>query len=126
MLHWVHDHIQVFKHFWNMLSCNGNRRRQLLIQSGGYGNLRRVDALVRQVMKLNEFNIYFTKMNQPWYFAKPDDTTRLLKEIGYISTNVGLHNDCVSLANRKISEVSKFMSSFFITLPRFRNTYSFE
>jgi hypothetical protein len=53
-------------------------------------------------MKLNEFNIYFTKMNRPWYFAKPDDTTRLLKEIGYISTNVSLHNDCVSLANRKI------------------------
>ena len=48
-----------------------------------------------KLTKLNEFNIYFTKMNRPWYFAKPDDTTRLLKEIGYISTNV-------SLANRKI------------------------
>ncbi|MGB6595096.1 MAG: hypothetical protein WBE68_26640, partial [Candidatus Nitrosopolaris sp.] len=21
--------------------------------------------------KLNEFKVYFTKMNQPWYFAKP-------------------------------------------------------
>lgn len=101
-LHWVHDHAQVFQHFWNMLNCDGDMRGQLLIQCGGYGNLRRVDALIRRVMKLNEFNIYFTKMNRPWYFAKPDDTTRLLKEIGYISTNVSLHNDCVSLANRKI------------------------
>jgi trans-aconitate 2-methyltransferase len=102
VLHWVHDHAQVFQHFWNMINCDGDRRGQLLIQCGGYGDLRRVHALIRQVMKLNEFKIYFTKMNRPWYFAKPDDTTRLLKEIGYVSTRVSLHNDCVSLTNRKI------------------------
>jgi trans-aconitate 2-methyltransferase len=102
VLHWVHDHMQVFQHFWSMINCNGDRRGQLLIQCGGYGNLRRVYALLRQVMKTNEFKIYFTKMNRPWYFAKPDDTTRLLKEIGYINTRVSLHNDCVSLTDRKI------------------------
>jgi hypothetical protein len=53
-------------------------------------------------MKLNEFRIFFTEMNRPWYFAKPDDTTHLLKEIGYTNTRVSLHNDCVSLTNRKI------------------------
>jgi trans-aconitate methyltransferase len=102
VLHWVHDHIRVFQHYWNMINCNGDRRGQLLIQCGGYGNLRRVHALLRQVMKLNEFKMYFTKMNRPWYFAKPDDTTRLLKEIGYTNTRVSLHNDCVTFTNRKI------------------------
>ena len=59
-LHWVHDHIRVFQHFWNMLNCYGDMRGQLLIQCGGYGNLRRVHALIRQVMKLNEFKMHFT------------------------------------------------------------------
>ncbi len=101
-LHWVHDHAQVFQHFWDMLNCDSNRRRQLLIQCGGYGNLRRVLMLLQQVMKLNEFKIYFAKIKRPWYFAKPDNTTRLLKEIGYTNIRVRLHNDCVSLTNRKI------------------------
>ena len=46
VLHWVHDHVQVFQHFWDMLNCDSNRRRQLLIQCGGYGNLRRVLMLL--------------------------------------------------------------------------------
>ena len=58
--------------------------------------------LLRRVMKLNEFKVYFAKMNQPWYFAKPDDTDKLLREIGYINTGVHLHNDRVILTNRKI------------------------
>jgi len=39
------------------------------------------------------FKGYFTKMNQPWYFAKPDDTSRLLRKIGYVNNKVWLHND---------------------------------
>jgi hypothetical protein len=58
--------------------------------------------LLRRVMKLNEFKVYFAKMKKPWYFAKPDDTDKLLREIGYINTGVHLHNDHVSLTNRKI------------------------
>ncbi|MGC1932984.1 MAG: class I SAM-dependent methyltransferase [Candidatus Nitrosopolaris sp.] len=101
-LHWVHDHTQVFQHFWDMLNCDSTRRRQILIQCGGYGNLRGVLMLLRRVMKLNEFKVYFAKMNHPWYFAKPDHTDKLLREIGYINTGVHLHNDRVSLTNRKI------------------------
>ncbi|MFY9795273.1 MAG: hypothetical protein WAK17_17915 [Candidatus Nitrosopolaris sp.] len=85
-----------------MLKCDRTRRRQLLIQCGRYGNLRGVLMLLRRVMKLNEFKVYFAKMKKPWYFAKPDDTDKLLREIGYINTGVHLHNDHVSLTNRKI------------------------
>ena len=58
--------------------------------------------VLQQVMNLNEFKIYFAKMKRPWYFAKPDNTTRLLKEIGYTNRRVRLHNNCISLPNHKI------------------------
>jgi len=79
-------------------------------------------------MKLNEFKVYFANTNQSWYFAKPDDTSKLLGEIGYINTKVHLHNDCVSLADREI--YSRFvktviMKSFLEHLPddKIRNRY---
>ena len=92
-----------------MLNCDGAKRRQLLIQCGGYGNLQGILVLLRRVMELNEFKEYFTNMNQPWYFAKPDDTINLLREIGYTSTRVHLHSDRVSLTGRKI--YSKFVKT---------------
>ena len=85
-LHWAHDHEQVFQHFWKLLNCDKTRTRQLLIQCGGNGNLRRILTLLRRVMKLNELKVYFANMNQSWYFAKPDDTSKLLGKIGYVST----------------------------------------
>ena len=101
-LHWVRDHAKVFQHFWNMLKYGSSQPNQLLIQCGGYGNLQRILLLARRVTELNEFNEYFTNMYQSWYFAKPDDTSKLLGEIGYVSTKIHLHNDCVNLIDREI------------------------
>jgi trans-aconitate 2-methyltransferase len=101
-LHWVHNHAQVFRHFWKMLNCDKTRTRQLLIQCGGYGNLQWILVLLRRVMKLNEFKVYLANMNQSWYFAKPDDTSKLLDNIGYINIKVHLHTDCVNLPDREI------------------------
>ena len=36
------------------------------------------------------------------YFAKPNDTSKLLGEIGYVSTKIHLHDDCVNLIDREI------------------------
>lgn len=101
-LHWVRNHKKVFQHFWKMLKYDSDKPRQLLIQCGGHGNLRRILLLIRGVMNLNEFNKYFKNMNQPWCFAKPDDTTTLLRKIGYVNIKVHLHNDRVTLTNREI------------------------
>ena len=127
-LHWVHDHAQVFKHFWDMLNCDETKGGQLLIQCGGYGNLQRILAILRRVMEFNEFKEYFASFNQSWYFAKPDDTSKLLGEIGYINTRVHLHDDCVNLIDRKI--YSRFvktviMKPFLEHLPddKLRNRY---
>jgi hypothetical protein len=37
-------------------------------------------------MEFNEFKEYFASFNQSWYFAKPDDTNKLLGEIGYVGS----------------------------------------
>jgi trans-aconitate methyltransferase len=127
-LHWVHNHAQVYQHFWNMLNCDRTGRRQLLIQCGGYGNLQGILVLLGRVIGLNEFKEYFTNMKKPWYFARPEDTSKLLGEIGYINTKVHLHNDCVNLANGEI--YSRFvkaiiMKPFLEHLPddKIRNRY---
>jgi len=101
-LHWVRDHAKVFQHFWNMLKYDSSEPSQLLIQCGGYGNLQRILLLAQRVTELNEFNEYFTNMEQSWYFAKSDDTTKLLRKIGYVNIKVHLNNDLVSLTNREI------------------------
>jgi len=69
-LHWVHNHVPVLHHFCKMLNCDKTRTRQLLIQCGGYGNLRSILVLSRRVMKLNELKVYFANMYQSWYFYK--------------------------------------------------------
>ncbi|MGB8034631.1 MAG: class I SAM-dependent methyltransferase [Nitrososphaeraceae archaeon] len=127
-LHWVHDHAQVFQHFWDMLNCDETKGGQLLIQCGGCGNLQRILAILRRVMEFNEFKEYFASFNQSWYFAKPDDTSKLLGEIGYVSTKIHLHNDCVNLIDREI--YSRFvktviMKPFLECLPddKLRNRY---
>jgi trans-aconitate 2-methyltransferase len=127
-LHWVHDHAQVFKHFWDMLNCDETKGGQLLIQCGGYGNLQRILAMLRRVMEFNEFKEYFASFNQSWYFAKPDDTSKLLGEIGYVNTKIHLHDDCVNLIDREI--YSRFvktviMKPFLERLPddKLRNRY---
>ena len=99
-----------------------------MIQCGGYGNLLQVLVLLRRFMKLNEFKVYSSKFNQPWYFAKPDDTEKILREIGFINTGVHLDNDRVNLTNRDL--YAKFvktgiMKPFLECLPddKIRNSY---
>jgi hypothetical protein len=76
-LHWVHDHPQAFQNFWKMLNSDKTKTRQLLIQCRGYGNLQRILAQLRRIIEFNEFKEYCANLNQPWYFAKPDDHLNL-------------------------------------------------
>ena len=82
---------------------------QLLIQCGGYGNLQQIITLLERIRQLDKFKAYFKNWKQSWYFAKPDDTNKLLKEIGYVNTKVYLNRDCVILPNRHA--YSEFRSS---------------
>jgi trans-aconitate methyltransferase len=117
-LHWVQDHRKVFQIFWDMLKPMNNNRDtnnkdptvnnnpgdfdtgQLLIQCGGYGNLRQIITLLERTRQLDQFKAHFTNWKQSWYFADPDDTDKLLKETGYVNSRVYSNRDCVILPNR--------------------------
>jgi trans-aconitate 2-methyltransferase len=126
-LHWVQDYRKVFRNFWEILkpmnsndiadigvgSNNNNKSTggsgQLLIQCGGYGNLQEIIAILERVAQLDHFKEYFADWKQPWHFAKAKDTSKLLQEIGYVSTKVYDSDDCVTLPNRRI--YSKFVKT---------------
>jgi trans-aconitate 2-methyltransferase len=118
-LHWVQDHRKAFQVFWDMLKpTNSNNKNkdtgvssnnagnvsssQLLIQCGGFGNLQQIITLLERITNLDQFRAYFKNWKQSWYFAKSDDTDKLLKEIGYVNSRVYLNRDCVSLPNHRI------------------------
>jgi len=124
-LHWIQDHRKVFQKFWEMLnpmnvsnknndisiSSNDNNNSesngQLLIQCGGDGNLQRIISMLERITHLDQFKEYFTDWKQPWYFAKPDDTCKLLQETGYVNARVFSSSDQVILPNRRV--YSKFV-----------------
>jgi hypothetical protein len=102
-------HRKAFQNFWEMLkpmndnnnnhkSINGNSNisgsdnstgsSQLLIQCGGYGNLQQIIKILKRITHLDQFKEYFRNWKQPWYCAKPDDTYKLLAEIGYVNTSI--------------------------------------
>ena len=117
-LHWIQDHRKAFQTFWEMLrpmnnnirdinnkdtAANGNiGSGQLLIQCGGDGNLQQIIKLLERLTHLDQFRAYFTDWRQSWYFARPDETDKLLKEIGYENRRVYSNRDCTILPNRRV------------------------
>ena len=57
---------------------------QLLIQCGGYGNLQQIITLLEQITHLDQFKAILYKVEAIMVSAKPDDTNKLLEEIGYV------------------------------------------
>jgi trans-aconitate methyltransferase len=123
-LHWVHDHRKVFQNFWEMLkptdsndivdinvgnSNNTGSSNQLLIQCGGYGNLQEIISILEQIARLNQFKGHFADWKKQWYFAEAEDTSKLLRETGYVNTKVYYSNDTVTLPNQGI--YSKFVKT---------------
>jgi trans-aconitate 2-methyltransferase len=86
VLHWVLDHHKVFENFYDLLLPNG----QLLIQCGGYGNLQKTLSLFDSVKDLPEFSKCFPEWRFDRNYAKPKDTEKILKEIGYKDVEVYL------------------------------------
>ena len=126
-VHWIQDHRKAFQEFWMLLkpmndsnkitdvsvSSNNNSNTgssgQLLIQCGGHGNLQKIITILERITDLDQFKERFTDWNQPWYFAKPDDTYKILQEIGYVNTTVYSSSDHVILPNRRT--YSKFVKT---------------
>ena len=112
-LHWIQDHRKAFQNFCEILKpakdSRNNNDIQLLIQCGGHGNLQQTITSLQRITHLDSFKRYFTEWKQPWYFAKPDDTDKLLQEIGYTHRTTYLHSDHVVFPN--LQTYAKFVKT---------------
>jgi trans-aconitate 2-methyltransferase len=96
VLHWISDQHTVFKNFYELLLSNG----QLLIQCGGYGNLENTISIFNTIKDSSEFKSYFSNWKEEWNFAKPVDTEKTLKEIGYRDIKVYLEDYPVTFKDK--------------------------
>lgn len=96
VLHWILDHQKVFKNFYDLLSPKGN----LLIQCGGFGNLKKTISLFNIVKDSPDFEQYFYEWKQSWYFAKPEDTKSVLKDLGFKNIQVYLSNSNIDFDSK--------------------------
>lgn len=105
VLHWILDHYTVLRKFYALLNFNG----QLLIQCGGYGNLKKSIAIFNYIKESPEFIQYFANWQKSWYFAKPEKTKNILKEIGYKDVDVYLKKVLVNFESKE--EYSIFLKT---------------
>jgi trans-aconitate 2-methyltransferase len=96
VLHWIPDHPKIFNIYFDLLNHNG----QLLIQCGGYGNLRKAVSVFERVKDSERFIQFFREWKDTWYFPKPSETEKILKEIGYSNVKVYLMEAPISFPDR--------------------------
>ncbi|HEX6562497.1 MAG TPA: methyltransferase domain-containing protein [Nitrososphaera sp.] len=96
VLHWIADHRAVFANFAGLIKDGG----ELLAQCGGQGNLENAIAILDRVASSDPFQRYFAGWKNPWNFAAPGDTEKLLYEAGFRNAKAGLSAAPVTFASR--------------------------
>jgi trans-aconitate 2-methyltransferase len=102
-IHWILNHKKVFERFWHILNLDG----QLLIQCGGHRDLAKTLSILNKVSKAKEFYHYFSKnkeddiWKQTWYFARKEDTEKILQEIGFRNIQVFLEDREAKFHNKE-------------------------
>lgn len=79
VIHWIPNHNQLFKKFWDILKPRG----KILIQCGGKGNLGKTHGILESIRMKKEFGQYFRNWKHPWNFPSSTETNSILKSIGY-------------------------------------------
>ena len=102
-LHWILNHKKVFERLWQILNFEG----QLLIQCGGHRNLAKTLSILNKVSESKEFNNYFCNnkgediWKQTWYFAKKEDTEKIIQEIGFRNIQIFLEDREAKFHNKE-------------------------
>lgn len=98
VLHWIGDHRTVFANFARLLKDGG----QLLAQCGGQGNLRGAIAILEKVAFSDDslFRQYFAGWKNPWNFATPSGTEKVLHQAGFENVEVNLSTEQVTFSDR--------------------------
>ncbi|MGC2668795.1 MAG: hypothetical protein WA220_06395 [Candidatus Nitrosopolaris sp.] len=76
-----------------------------MIQCGGYGNL----PPFKQITEINKFSEFLKNCEEPWHFAKAEETTDLLAKTGFKNIDVALSNECAKLVEH--TRYSSFMKT---------------
>jgi trans-aconitate 2-methyltransferase len=87
----------VFANFAGLLKDGG----ELLAQCGGQGNLESAIAILDRVASSDPFQRYFAGWKNPWNFAAPSDTEKLLYEAGFRNAKAELSAAPVTFASRR-------------------------
>jgi len=102
-LHWILNHKKVFERLWQILNFEG----QLLIQCGGHRDLAKTLSILNKVSKAKEFYHYFSNnkeddiWKQTWYFARKEDTEKILQEIGFRNIQIFLEDREAKFHNKE-------------------------
>ncbi len=97
-LHWVVDQEGVFSHFWRLLKPNGG---ELLLDYGGHGNVERILSIIFKLKQSDQFREYFVNWKKSWYFAKPDETEKLLHKLRFRDIQVNLSSQTILFSDRQ-------------------------
>lgn len=81
VFHWLPDHRRLFKRLAASLRTGG----RLVAQCGGKGNVAALADVIREVLAEQPFRSTIRQFPSIWNFASPDDTERLLREVGFES-----------------------------------------
>ena len=93
----------MFERLWQILNFEG----QLLIQCGGHRDLAKTLSILNKVSESKEFNNYFYNnkgediWKQTWYFAKKEDTEKILHEIGFRNIQIFLEDREAKFHNKE-------------------------
>lgn len=97
VIHWIVDHKKLFIKFWKLLKQDG----ELLIQCGGKGNLGSTHVVLEEIRKSKIFKQYFEHWKNPWNFATPIDTIKILNSIGFKDVQAFLTKSTANFENHQ-------------------------
>ncbi len=64
---------------------------------------------LKQITEINKFSEFFKNCEEPWHFAKAEETTDLLAKTGFKNIDVALSNECANLVGH--TRYSSFMKT---------------
>jgi len=64
---------------------------------------------LKQITEINKFSEFFKNCEEPWHFAKAEETTDLLAKTGFKNIDVALSNECAKLV--EYTRYSSFMKT---------------
>lgn len=102
VIHWIPDHKKPFTKFWESLKQDG----ELLIQCGGKGNLGSTHIILEEIRKIKRFKQHFGYWKNPWNFATPTNTVKILNKAGFKGVQVFLTKSTANFENYRNTSCS--------------------